>query len=121
MTNAYGDGLVGMVCLTGNADHGLRLDAPVPGATAFRAVNVTNVDTTLTPGDQIVSVVATTRIPLITLPSEVADVGNTVWVKWAAGSTFDVHLALGSGDTADGSSSVIVLNAANPVWGGIGT
>jgi hypothetical protein len=121
MTNAYGDGLVGTVCLTGNSDHGLRLDAPVPGAIIFRAVNPpANTDTVLTPGNQIVSVVATTRVVLITLPAESADVGDTVWVKWAAGSTFDVHLVLGSGDTADGSSATIVLNAANPVWGGIG-
>jgi hypothetical protein len=110
-------------CVTDNTDHGLRLNAPPPGSTVFRMVNVTNANTVLIPGNQVVTVVATASPAtpvIITLPAESASYGIQVTVRRTTGSTNDVIVAEGAGDTIDGSASNITLNATNPTWTGIG-
>lgn len=119
-TNNYGPSPNSYVILTGSADLGLRLNGTPAGSTAFRIVNVTNTNTTLTPGNQIVSVVATTVDVTITLPAESADVGLEVIVKRAAGSTHNVIVHYGSGDTIDGSATDVTLDATTTVWAGVG-
>jgi hypothetical protein len=118
VTNAYGESQVNFVCLTGNADHGMRLAS---SSNQDRIVNVTNTDTALLPGNQFVSVAATTRNTTITLPSEAADVGYHVTVKRAAGSTFNVIVTPGSGDTIGGSGASETMSGTEETktWVGV--
>jgi hypothetical protein len=81
-----------------------------------------NTDTHLPLGNLVVNVVANSAAHgpvLIYLPAEVSDSGNTVTVKWMAGNTQDVHVVEASGDTIDGLSTPVVLNAENPIWTGV--
>lgn len=116
VVNAYGPSPITFVCTTGNADLGIRLNATPAG---FATRNVTNTDTTLTPGNEIVNVVATTRDVTITLPSEGASVGTQKIVNWAPGSTHSVFIAEGSGDTIDLSAANITLNSSTTLWQGM--
>lgn len=121
VTNPYGTSEVNFVCLTGGADHGLRLSA---GGSKLAVMNPpANTDYSILAGNVAVNVVATTRVVIITLPPEGANKGEQVVVNRAAGSTFDVHVipgaTSGTADTIDGSSSTVeVLTAVSPTWAG---
>ena len=70
LTNAYGNSAVGTVCLTGNADHGLRLDALAAATTADTTINPpANTDFNIPNGNVVVNVVATTRVCTGHLPT----------------------------------------------------
>jgi len=123
-TNAFGDGAVKTVPCTNNADYGIPLDAPAPGAMVVTVYNVTNPvggTFSIATGNVLYNVTATTELITGTLPSESADTGNTVTIKLVPGSTYDCIIQEGGGDTIDGSSSPITLTPAGPtVWSGIG-
>lgn len=112
--NDYGAAPQTIVCLTDSPDHGLRLAAPAPGATTVTVINVTNADRTLdsADGDQLCSVVATSRACTITLPGEAAMAGKAVTVKRAPGSTYNVVVEPGGTDTIEGGGSAVTLTNA---------
>ena len=127
VTNAYGTSATRYVPLTNNSDHGLKLNTAAASGSTLAVVNPTaNVDYSILTGNVTVNVSATTRVVVITLPSEGPNAGGLVVVNRAAGSTYDVHvvpgLTGGTSDTIDGSSATVeVLTAANPVWAGVGS
>lgn len=97
---------------------------PTPGpitvvGVTFREVDVTNVDTVLTPGDQIVNVTATTRNVVITLPPEVDSTGTEIVINLTAVSTFHVIRRVIGGDTVDSSAADYVITPTNNPWVGL--
>jgi hypothetical protein len=110
VTNAYGDSPIADVCTTGNADHGLPLTAPPPGATADTVVNVTNANVTLSAGPQMVNVVATSMDCIITFPPDSSMPGHDIKVNLSPGSTHNAICRWSSGDTGQGSGADYVIS-----------
>jgi hypothetical protein len=119
-TNANGESPLGMNCLTGNADFGLRLVAPAPGATVFTTIFPPEDEDFIIPSGNVLAYVkAIHNSVAATLPPESADVGNTVMVKLSADSTYDCIISPYTGDDIDGSPVPYTVTPAAPIWSGI--
>ena len=119
-TNANGDSALGVNCLTGTADFGLRLTAPAPGTTVFTTIFPPEDENFIIPSGNILAYVkAIHNAVTATLPAETADVGNTVMVKLSADSTYDCIVTPYTGDDIDGAPTPYTVTPAAPVWSGI--
>lgn len=123
VANQYGTSALGTVCLTGNTNHGLLLNASGSSANGTTIVNITNnaggsYTYTLSAGTQWVNVTATTGDVTIILPPEAScinvvgsqRIGDTITVQLSYGSTHNVIIQPSSGDTDNGSSASFTIS-----------
>lgn len=124
VTNAYGTSETAYCPLTGNTDHGLKLNTPSAGGTTLTPHNVNDADYSIPSGNMTINVYAHTAVRTVTLPSGGPNAGSLVVVNREPSSSYDVHvvpgLTSGVTDSIDGSSSTVeVLTATNPTWAGV--
>lgn len=84
-------------------------------------ITITDLDTLLQPGSQVVTVIAATRVVTIMLPPVSQDAGVVITVNRDTSSSYDVHVVPDTGDSIDGIiAEEEILTAASPTWQGVG-